>query len=96
MATIKPIEGRSVHQIQSGQVIVDLNSVAKELVENALDAGATAIEVRFKNNGLDSIEVQDNGSGIAPEDFQTIGTLLGSPKNPRHIRRCDAHIYSQL
>ncbi|KAF2279193.1 DNA mismatch repair protein MutL [Westerdykella ornata] len=69
MATIKPIEGRSIHQIQSGQVIVDLNSVAKELVENALDAGATAIEVRFKNNGLDSIEVQDNGSGIAPEDF---------------------------
>ncbi|KAF2750215.1 DNA mismatch repair protein MutL [Sporormia fimetaria CBS 119925] len=73
MATIKPIEGRSVHQIQSGQVIVDLNSVVKELVENALDAGATAIEVRFKNHGLDSIEVQDNGSGIAPEDFDTIG-----------------------
>lgn len=73
MATIKAIEGRSVHQIQSGQVIVDLNSVAKELVENALDAGATSIEVRFKNNGLDSIEVQDNGSGIAPEDYDTIG-----------------------
>jgi DNA mismatch repair protein PMS2 len=72
MATIKPIEGRSVHQIQSGQVIVDLNSVAKELVENALDAGATAIDVRFKNNGLDAIEVQDNGTGIAPEDFDTI------------------------
>jgi signal transduction histidine kinase len=33
-------------------------------------------EVRFKNNGLDSIEVQDNGSGIAPEDFDTIGTAL--------------------
>jgi DNA mismatch repair protein PMS2 len=76
MATIKPIEGRSVHQIQSGQVIVDLNSVAKELVENALDAGATTIEVRFKNNGLDSIEVQDNGSGIAPEDFDTIGAFI--------------------
>ncbi|KAF2870834.1 DNA mismatch repair protein-like protein pms1 [Massariosphaeria phaeospora] len=72
MATIKPIEGRSVHQIQSGQVIVDLQSVCKELVENSLDAGATSIEVRFKNNGLDSIEVQDNGSGIAPEDFETI------------------------
>lgn len=43
MATIKPIEGRSVHQIQSGQVIVDLISVCKELVENSVDAGATAI-----------------------------------------------------
>ncbi|KAF1949549.1 DNA mismatch repair protein MutL [Byssothecium circinans] len=72
MATIKPIEGRSVHQIQSGQVIVDLNSVCKELVENSLDAGATSIEVRFKNNGLDAIEVQDNGAGIAPADYDTI------------------------
>lgn len=43
MATIKPIEGRSVHQIQSGQVIVDLVSVCKELVENSVDAGATSI-----------------------------------------------------
>ncbi|CAO2653570.1 Nn.00g029810.m01.CDS01 [Neocucurbitaria sp. VM-36] len=72
MATIKPIEGRSVHQIQSGQVIVDLQSVCKELVENSIDAGATSIEVRFKNNGLDAIEVQDNGSGIAPDDYETI------------------------
>ncbi|KAI9760382.1 MAG: hypothetical protein M4579_001678 [Chaenotheca gracillima] len=72
MATIKAIESRSVHQIQSGQVIVDLCSVAKELVENSLDAGATSIEVRFKNHGLESIEVQDNGGGIAPEDYATI------------------------
>ena len=72
MATIKAIEGRSVHQIQSGQVIVDLNSVVKELVENSLDASATSIEVRFKNQGLDSIEVSDNGKGISPEDFETI------------------------
>lgn len=72
MATIKAIEGRSVHQIQSGQVIVDLNSVVKELVENSLDAGATSIEIRFKNQGLDSIEVSDNGKGISPEDFETI------------------------
>ena len=72
MATIKAIEGRSVHQIQSGQVIVDLYSVVKELVENSLDVGATSIEIRFKNQGLDSIEVQDNGKGIAPEDFETI------------------------
>ncbi len=72
MATIKPIEARSVHQIQSGQVIVDLCSVVKELVENSLDAGATSLEVRFKNNGLDSIEVQDNGSGISPSNYQSL------------------------
>ena len=72
MTAIKALEGRTVHQIQSGQVIVDLCSVAKELVENSLDAGATAIEVRFKNNGLDSIEVQDNGAGISNENYETI------------------------
>ena len=72
MATIRPLEGRTVHQIQSGQVIVDLCSVAKELLENSLDAGATSIEVRFKDYGLDSIEVQDNGAGISSENYQTI------------------------
>ena len=72
MATIKAIEARSVHQIQSGQVIVDLCSVVKELVENSLDAGASMVEVRFKNNGLDSIEVQDNGGGISPSNYDSI------------------------
>lgn len=72
MATIKAIEGRSVHQIQSGQVIVDLCSVVKELVENSLDAGTSSIEVRFKNYGLESIEVQDNGKGIPSDDYKTL------------------------
>ncbi|GAB7337172.1 hypothetical protein MBLNU457_g2560t1 [Dothideomycetes sp. NU457] len=72
MATIQAIKDSSIHQIQSGQVIVDLNSVVKELVENSLDAGATSIDVRFKNHGLDSIEVQDNGNGISEEDYETI------------------------
>lgn len=72
MTTIKALEGRTVHQIQSGQVIVDLCSVVKELVENGLDAGATAIDVRFKTNGLESIEVQDNGVGISSENYETI------------------------
>lgn len=72
MATVKALEGRAVHQIQSGQVIVDLCSVVKELVENSLDAGATSIEVRFKNNGLESIEVQDNGAGIRSDDYENV------------------------
>ena len=71
-ATIKPIEAKSVHQIQSGQVIVDLCSVVKELVENALDADASTIEVRFKNYGLDSIEVQDNGTGVAEANYESL------------------------
>ncbi|KAJ4314627.1 ATP-binding mismatch repair protein [Fusarium piperis] len=72
MTTIKQIDGRTVHQIQSGQVIVDLCSVVKELVENSVDAGATSIDVRFKNQGLDLIEVADNGSGIAPANYPSV------------------------
>jgi hypothetical protein len=44
MAAIKPIDQGSVHRICSGQVILDLGTAVKELVENALDAGATNIE----------------------------------------------------
>jgi DNA mismatch repair protein PMS2 len=72
MASIKPIEGGSIHKIQSGQVIVDLCSVVKELVENSLDAGSSSVEIRFKSNGLEAIEVQDNGSGISPQDYESI------------------------
>ncbi|KAK6343285.1 hypothetical protein TWF730_010881 [Orbilia blumenaviensis] len=73
MAEIKAIEGRSVHQIQSGQVISDgLCSAVKELVENSIDAHATAIEIRFKNHGLDLIEVSDNGQGISPDNFDKL------------------------
>lgn len=66
------IDARDVHRITSGQVIVDITSIVKEVVENALDAGATVVDVQFKNYGLDAIEVADNGQGIAPEDFESI------------------------
>ncbi|KZP01298.1 DNA mismatch repair protein MutL [Calocera viscosa TUFC12733] len=70
---IKAIPQQSVHKITSGQVVVDLQTAVKELVENSLDAGATSIEVRFKDYGLKSIEVIDNGSGIKPADYESIG-----------------------
>ncbi|KAI5851015.1 hypothetical protein BZA05DRAFT_430366 [Tricharina praecox] len=74
MATlIQQIDGKSVHHLQSGQVINDgLNSAVKELVENALDANATSIEIRFKNYGLESLEVIDNGDGISPDNYESI------------------------
>ena len=91
---IKAIDKASVHRITSGQVVVDLQTAVKELVENSLDAGATNIgihtlvcihgaesvlntilEIRFRNYGLMSVEVIDNGSGIAEEDFESIGSL---------------------
>ncbi|KAH7108172.1 hypothetical protein BKA62DRAFT_609936 [Auriculariales sp. MPI-PUGE-AT-0066] len=69
---IQSIDAASVHRITSGQVVVDLQTAVKELVENSLDAKATSIEVRFKQYGLASIEVIDNGTGIAPSDYNSV------------------------
>ncbi|KAH6905157.1 DNA mismatch repair protein [Coprinopsis sp. MPI-PUGE-AT-0042] len=71
-ASIKPIDKTSIHRITSGQVVIDLQTAVKELVENSVDAGATNIEVRFKHYGLHSVEIIDNGCGIAEEDFDSV------------------------
>ncbi|KAJ3155912.1 Mismatch repair endonuclease pms2 [Geranomyces variabilis] len=69
---INAIDQASVHRICSGQVIADLATAVKELVENSIDAGATTIEVRLKDNGLEAVEVIDNGAGIGAEDHSTL------------------------
>jgi len=67
---IQAIDKAVVHRICSGQVILNLSTAVKELLENSLDAGATSIEVRLKEHGSELIEVADNGSGVAPGDFE--------------------------
>ncbi|XP_045766529.1 mismatch repair endonuclease PMS2 isoform X1 [Maniola jurtina] len=69
ISSIRPINNDSVHRICSGQVVLSLAVAVKELVENSLDAGATNIDIRFKNYGLDLIEVSDNGSGVTEDNF---------------------------
>lgn len=69
---IRPIDSASIHRICSGQVILDLSTAVKELVENSLDAAATFVEIRFKDYGADSIEVHDNGTGIEPNNYEAI------------------------
>ncbi|KAK0540296.1 ATP-binding mismatch repair protein [Tilletia horrida] len=69
---IRALDRADVHRITSAQVVLDLQTAVKEVVENALDAGATNIEVRFKDYGAESFEVIDNGSGIDPKDYDAI------------------------
>jgi DNA mismatch repair protein PMS2 len=72
MATIRAIDRDSIKRICSGQVVVDLATAVKEMVENSLDAGATTVEVKVKECGAEWIEVSDNGIGIDPSNYASI------------------------
>ncbi|CAG0886003.1 unnamed protein product [Darwinula stevensoni] len=74
--SIHPIDRQTVHRICSGQVVLNLGGAVKELVENALDAGATSVEVKLKENGLECIEVSDNGDGVDETNFQALSEGL--------------------
>ncbi|MGE4485499.1 MAG: DNA mismatch repair endonuclease MutL [Oscillospiraceae bacterium] len=57
--------------IAAGEVVERPGSVIKELMENAIDAGATALTVEIKNGGMTYMRVTDNGCGMSPEDAET-------------------------
>lgn len=67
MAKIHELSENLTNQIAAGEVIERPASVVKELVENAIDAQASRIRVEVLHSGLKQISVQDNGSGIAPD-----------------------------
>ncbi|XP_033358106.1 mismatch repair endonuclease PMS2-like isoform X2 [Bombus vosnesenskii] len=70
---INVISKQTIHQICSGQVIFDLATAVKELVENSLDSGATLIDIKLKDYGKTCISVSDNGSGVLEQDFEGLG-----------------------
>lgn len=72
MAKIAAITGHDIHKITSSQVIIDLVTCVKELIDNSIDAHAHHIEVTFKDYGMESIECSDDGDGISSENFECL------------------------
>lgn len=68
MSKIQVLDQITIDKIAAGEVIERPASVVKELVENAIDAGATAITVEIKEGGISFIRIADNGCGIEKED----------------------------
>ena len=70
MGNIVLLDEHTINKIAAGEVVDRPSSIVKELIENALDAKATAITVEIRSGGIKYIKVQDNGVGFASDDVE--------------------------
>mgnify|MGYP000194094473 CR=1 FL=1 len=72
MPEIMLLNQETIDKIAAGEVVERPSSVVKELVENAIDAKATAVTVEIKEGGISFIRITDNGCGIEKSRFQLL------------------------
>ncbi len=70
MNKIRVLDQNTIDKIAAGEVVERPASVAKELIENAIDAGSSAVTVEIKNGGVDFLRITDNGCGIAGDQIR--------------------------
>ena len=87
---IQPIAPTAIQRLVAGQAVTDLSSAVKELVDNSIDAGATRINIKLYDQGLEAIEVSDNGSGV-PSTSRPMMAM----KHATSKLRCFDDLYSQ-
>lgn len=68
---IQVLDQKTINQIAAGEVVERPSAVVKELMDNSLDAGASAITIEIKEGGISMIRITDNGAGIAKEEIPT-------------------------
>ena len=89
MAKINILDQDTINKIAAGEVVERPSSVVKELVENSIDAGATAVSVTITGGGTTQIRVTDNGSGFDKDDLD-----IAFQKNTTSKIRCAEDLMS--
>ena len=97
MSKIHQLDPHVADLIAAGEVVERPASAVKELTENAIDAGATAVTVEIQRGGMSYIRVTDNGSGIEPEEEEQVSLLdLGAVECAQRIRTLDLNTLTPI
>ena len=96
MGKIAVLDQQTIDKIAAGEVVERPASVVKELVENAIDAGATQITVEIKEGGIGYIRITDNGSGMEKDDIMVMTSQPSTGSLQEAVQKIKDQGYSHV